>query len=372
MRPIMMMTRGLLLFLCLQSAFATTTPAVPTTTSISVVFLCGGTPCPAGQDCLSVNGALRCADPCEQYLVLDDAWRSTGYGRSNKCDNGFSGQGWYRMFLDGNSTQMSDTCVDVNRCGTQFPLWLSSPHPLLGDGVVEGDVCGHRKYSYWNGQRSTWYDNCCYHRHNIHVKACPDNYYVYKFVRPNVCYSAYCAAVPTTTPAVPTTTPAVPTTNSSSVRFWCGATPCPAGQDCLSVNGALRCADPCEQYSVLDNAWRSTGYGRSNKCDRFSGQGWYRMFLDGNSTQIPETCVEANRCGTRYPLWLSSPHPLLGDGLVERDVCGHRKYYSYGSGWMDTCCYYRQNIHVKSCPGNYYVYKLVRLTNCYSAYCAGM
>ncbi|XP_046870522.1 pancreatic secretory granule membrane major glycoprotein GP2-like [Hypomesus transpacificus] len=388
MRPVMMMSRGLLLFLCILSAFATTTAAAPMTTisapmtttqdlmttSSSVQFWCGGTPCPAGQDCINVNGLLRCADPCEQYSVLDDAWRSTGYGRADNCDNRFSGQGWYRMFLDGNSTQMPETCVEVNRCGTQTPMWLNSSHPLLGDGVVEGDVCGHYRYYDYkiNGQESTSHDDCCYYRHNIHVKSCPTNYYVYKFVRPNNCNSAYCAAVPTTTPAVPTTTPAVPMTPSSSVRFWCGATPCPAGQDCLSVNGALRCADPCEQYSVLDDAWRSTdlrNYGNLH-CDQYiNWQGWSRLFLGGNSTQMPETCVEENMCGTHAALWMTTPHPLLRDGVVERGTCGK---WSWGAG-NGNCCTFRSNpIHVKACPGNYYVYKFVKTSYCYLAYCAGM
>ncbi|XP_067114922.1 uncharacterized protein [Osmerus mordax] len=476
MRPVMMMSRGLLLFLCLQSVLnlnpagqdITTTP--PMTTSTSVQFWCGETLCPAGQDCISFGGTLRCADPCEQYSVLDDSWRSTDYNVSDNCDAWISWQGWYRMFLDGNSTQMSETCVEVNRCGTQVPLWLSSPHPLLGDGVVERDVCGHWSYDpeYWWGV-----DDCCYYKSNrIHVKACPGSYYVYKFVRSNVCYSAYCAAGPMTTTAAPTTTTAGPTTTTAApmtiteaptttteaptttteapttttaaptttteaptttteaptttteaptttteaptttteapttttaapmtttaapmttteapttsteanttiyAQFWCGGTPCPAGQDCINVNGALRCADPCEQYSVLDDAWRSTGYGRSDNCDARRGwQGWYRMFLDGNSTQMPETCVDVNRCGTQVPLWLSSPHPLLGDGVVERGVCGHHKYYiwwTWQGGLVDDCCYYRHNIHVKSCPGSYYVYKFAPSYYCYSAYCAAV
>ena len=184
-------------------------------------------------------------------------------------------------------------------------------------------------------------------------------------------------ALPTTTPAVPTTTPTVPETPSSSVRFWCGATPCPAGQDCLSVNGALRCADPCEQYSVLDDAWRSTGYALTYNCDNgFNGQRWYRMFLQGTSVQMPETCVDMNRCGTQTPMWLSSPHPLLGDGVVKREVCGQGNgnkwwwwYFTHGRG--NECCFYRTDIHVKSCPGHYYVYKFTPLHSCNTAYCAG-
>ena len=99
------------------------------------------------------------------------------------------------MFLDGNSTQMPETCVEVNRCGTQVPLWLNSSHPLLGDGVVEGKVCGHFKYyNYWSRQ-GVWVDDCCYHSHSIHVKSCPGNYYVYKFAPSYYCDSAYCAGM---------------------------------------------------------------------------------------------------------------------------------------------------------------------------------
>ncbi|XP_062312075.1 uromodulin-like [Osmerus eperlanus] len=215
MKPrMMMMSEGLLLLLVIQALLhasvgqmtptppATTTPPPstttppPSTTPPPVVFLCGGTPCPAGQDCLSVNGTLRSVDPCEHYSVLDDAWRSTDY-RSNggtHCDEGNSWQGWYRLFLDGSSSQMPDACVEQNMCGTDAPLWLADPHPLLGDGVVERGVCG------------SWGDKCCNFRSNpIHVKACPGNYYVYKFVQPVTCHLAYCAVrqIISTTP--PTT-----------------------------------------------------------------------------------------------------------------------------------------------------------------------
>ena len=160
-----------------------------TTTPPPVVFLCGATPCPAGQDCISVNGSLRCADPCSQYSVLNDTWRSTDYNDGTiRCDLGsyinFVWQGWYRMFLGGNSTQMPDTCVEKYMCGTHAPLWLTAPHPQLGDGVVERGVCG------------SWGGDCCNFRSNpIHVKACPGNYYVYKFVQPSTCHLAYCAGM---------------------------------------------------------------------------------------------------------------------------------------------------------------------------------
>ncbi|XP_067115130.1 deleted in malignant brain tumors 1 protein-like [Osmerus mordax] len=353
-----------------------TTITLTSTTPPPVVFLCGGTPCPAGQDCVSVNGSLRCADPCSQYSVLDDAWRSTDFRNDGNlhCDQHISWQGWYRLFLGGNSTQMPETCVEENMCGTHAALWITTPHPLLRDGVVERGTCGKWSWGAGNG-------NCCAFRSNpIHVKACPGNYYVYKFVQPNNCYLAYCAVGrgnstttttrPSTTTTPPSTTITLTSTTPPPVVFLCGGTPCPAGQDCVSVNGFLRCADPCSQYSVLDDAWRSTDFRNDGNlhCDQhISWQGWYRLFLGGNSTQMPETCVEENMCGTHAALWITTPHPLLRDGVVERGTCGK---WSWGAG-NGNCCAFRSNpIHVKACPGNYYVYKFVQPSACYLAYCA--
>ncbi|XP_067115918.1 scavenger receptor cysteine-rich type 1 protein M130-like [Osmerus mordax] len=353
---------------------STTTTTLTSTTPPPVVFLCGGTPCPAGQDCVSVNGSLRCADPCNQYSVLDDAWRSTDFRNDGNlhCDQHISWQGWYRLFLGGNSTQMPEMCVEEYMCGTHAALWITTPHPLLRDGVVERGTCGKWSWGAGNG-------NCCAFRSNpIHVKACPGNYYVYKFVQPNNCNLAYCAVgrgnstttttPPSTTTTLPSTTITLTSTTPPPVVFLCGGTPCPAGQDCISVNGSLRCADPCSQYSVLNDTWRSTDYNDGTiRCDfglysNLVWQGWYRMFLGGNSTQMPDTCVEKYMCGTHAPLWLTAPHPQLGDRVVERGVCGH---------WGNDCCYFRSNpIHVKACPGNYYVYKFVNQNVCHATYCA--
>ncbi|XP_067285179.1 sushi, nidogen and EGF-like domain-containing protein 1 [Pseudorasbora parva] len=99
------------------------------------------------------------------------------------CDYSVSWNGWYRLFLQGQSTQMPDTCVDQFSCGTHAPLWLNGGHPKVEDGVVTRAVCGH------------WMNTCCYFQSNpIKVKACPGNYYVYEFVRPNACSLTYCAA----------------------------------------------------------------------------------------------------------------------------------------------------------------------------------
>uniref|UniRef100_A0A672L568 UMOD/GP2/OIT3-like D8C domain-containing protein n=1 Tax=Sinocyclocheilus grahami TaxID=75366 RepID=A0A672L568_SINGR len=115
--------------------------------------------------------------------------------------------------------------------------------------------------------------------------------------------------------------------------------------------------DPCYNYTVLDEPWRANSSRPSNsyKFDRsVTWSGWYRLFINGVSTQIPDTCVEICTCGTDIPLWIRGGHPTVEDGVVTRDVCGH---------WNNYCCYYGSYpIKVKACPGNYYVYELVRPT----------
>ncbi|XP_011611016.2 uncharacterized protein [Takifugu rubripes] len=122
--------------------------------------------------------------------------------------------------------------------------------------------------------------------------------------------------------------------------------------------------DPCFHYTVLDQAWRATNTTTKLKmCDRnVKWKGWYRLFYNGKSIQMPERCIPTNKCGTHSPLWLAGPHPKRRHGVVTRKVCGH---------WKKRCCAFRSTpIQVKKCLGNYYVYRLAPPSACYLAYCA--
>lgn len=92
--------------------------------------------------------------------------------------------------------------------------------------------------------------------------------------------------------------------------------------------------------------------------------GWYRLFLNGSSAQMPDICVPDQSCGTHAPLWLNGQHPTIDDGVVTRPVCGN---------WVNDCCFFKTpSIQVKACPGNYYVYEFVNpVYVCSTAYCAG-
>ncbi|XP_052427080.1 pancreatic secretory granule membrane major glycoprotein GP2-like [Carassius gibelio] len=263
-------------------------------------------------------------DPCNNYNKLDNHWRSTfnywyWYGYINGLDDArVEWDGWYRLFINGSNAQMPEWCISSMSCGGYSSLWLGGSHPQLEDGVVTREVFGSH------------YDQCSYYKSEpIKVKACPGDYYVYKFTRPTVSIPApvYCAVLFT-----------------------------------------IPIVDPCYNYTILDDPWRATNnpydsnYYAYGMCDfNVEWNGWYRMFYNGQNTQMPESCVNQGMCGSYEPLWLNGSHPHLEDGVVTRQVCA--------STWSDCCGYKSHPIRVKACPGNYYVYEFVKTPFC-TVYCA--
>ncbi|KAL0178929.1 hypothetical protein M9458_024371, partial [Cirrhinus mrigala] len=81
---------------------------------------------------------------------------------------------------------MSEWCVVYSGCGGETGLYLNGSHPRVEDGVVTREVLG----SYmWSRQCDTYTST------SIQVKACPGDYYVYEFVKPNISTPTptYCA-----------------------------------------------------------------------------------------------------------------------------------------------------------------------------------
>ncbi|XP_051530573.1 uncharacterized protein LOC127427172 isoform X2 [Myxocyprinus asiaticus] len=285
-------------------------------------------------------------DPCDSYTSLDESWRSPSYTYYSyhyyyyysMCDYNVNWNGWYRLFSQGQSAQMPESCVTSGSCGTSHPLWLNGTHPQLEDGVVTRQVCA-----------SSWGD-CCGHRsHPIQVKACPGNYYVYEFVSPTFC-SAYCAEVRSLDPSTTTTETTTITESTSSLPITTTAT-----LDSLIY-------DPCDNFTSLDRPWRATNESGLYICDEnFSWDGWYRLFYNGMNIRMPENCVDSYSCNAYVSLWLSGGHPQIEDGVVSRQVLG--------SAWGYCYYYTSSSIRVKACPGGYYVYEFVKLQHSCSAYC---
>ncbi|XP_047241308.1 tenascin-like [Girardinichthys multiradiatus] len=139
---------------------------------------------------------------------------------------------------------------------------------------------------------------------------------------------------------------------------------CPSGTECITTNGAVQCLNPCANYTILNDTWRSTDNTDQNflQCDKsITWNGWYRFYLGQSSAQIPEKCVAERRCGTHAPLWINGTHPVQFNEIVTRTVC---------NAWLGSCCRFTSHtIQIKLCYG-YYVYKLQQPSTCWLAYCA--
>ncbi|XP_072272967.1 uncharacterized protein, partial [Pyxicephalus adspersus] len=158
--------------------------------------------------------------------------------------------------------------------------------------------------------------------------------------------------------------------------IYCGVaqcqpgTPCNSNEDCIYNHGFYSCIDPCSNYSLLNDTWRSTSnvhnesdYLRSTDwvhCD--SGlNGWYR-FKGEYDLRIPEYCVPFYSCGTHAPIWMNGSHPTIENGIISHTGCANW-------WWGNSCCAWSNQISVKMCPEGFYVYKLQGTPNCYLAYC---
>ena len=117
---------------------------------------------------------------CTMYSTLktDDRAASFTTGSSPSCDKGLP-EGWYR-FLRPAGNRMASACVPTKRCGTAVTGWLSSPHPKMTEGIVNGIVCFH------------WKSNCCKVTQEIQVRNC-GRFFVYKLAKTKQCPMRFCA-----------------------------------------------------------------------------------------------------------------------------------------------------------------------------------
>ncbi|XP_048051822.1 adhesion G protein-coupled receptor E3-like [Megalobrama amblycephala] len=176
------------------------------------------------------------SDPCYNYTVLDNPWRSISNTDTSKCDQSVSWSGWYRLFFNGLSADMLDTCIGQRHCGTQVPLWMSGGHPKVENGVVTRAMCGSA------------FDCCGNPSNPIRVKACPSNYYVYELVRPSFCNSGYCAVV-NTSATLSTVTPK--TTSAAVTNIKSTDTTVTAETTSAGINITLQ--DGCTSQNCFQN-----------------------------------------------------------------------------------------------------------------------
>ncbi|XP_058650483.1 uromodulin-like [Onychostoma macrolepis] len=130
------------------------------------------------------------SDPCYDYTTLDEYWRDirqSPYEYYENDDTLVEWSGWYRLYLNGESAQMSEWCVSHMRCGGETGLYLNDSHPTLEDGVVTLEVMGSNSLWSWDWWWWAPSSQCGdYTSTSIQVKACPGDYYVYEFIKPNI------------------------------------------------------------------------------------------------------------------------------------------------------------------------------------------
>ena len=129
------------------------------------------------------------------------------------------------------------------------------------------------------------------------------------------------------------------------------------------------------EYKVLNDSTRNANHvtGTISYCDsQFNGimspdwqdSGWYRM-VPPAGTQIPETVVQQNQCGTTSPGWLNGKHPTEVGQVVNATVCftqDNNNCHLNSSNWDYGV------VKIKKCP-TFYLYYLPEIQFCSYRYC---
>ncbi|XP_019621991.1 PREDICTED: MAM and LDL-receptor class A domain-containing protein 1-like [Branchiostoma belcheri] len=136
---------------------------------------------------LSVGIAYGNTDPCMTYRTINQARRTSAASRVDPdldiCDI-YLDKDWYR-FTSYTGGEIPTSCVDVESCSTEAPVWMNGSLPTT-DAIVNRTACANLGFG----------TDCCTFSWDIRVKRCSDAhglFYVYELEPTPFCPMAYCA-----------------------------------------------------------------------------------------------------------------------------------------------------------------------------------